>query len=72
MLQKSHKYLKIEPTHAIISRGLYIFNPIFHCDLYCRAANIQGTYELNKGILQFLSLKSAVYKQEGFQIKSGL
>ena len=23
-------------TRAIISRGLYIFYPIFHCGLYCR------------------------------------
>ena len=29
-------------------------------------------YVLNKAILQFLSLKSAVYNQELFQIKSGL
>ena len=25
-------------THAIISRGLYFFKPIFHCGLYFRAA----------------------------------
>ena len=24
-------------TRAIITRGLYIFYPIFHCSLYCRA-----------------------------------
>ena len=29
-------------------------------------------YVLNKEILQFLGLKSAVYNQEQFQIKSGL
>ena len=27
-------------TSAIISRGLYIFYPIFHCGLYCRAVSI--------------------------------
>ena len=26
-------------TRANISRGLYIFYPIFHCGLYCRAVN---------------------------------
>ena len=26
--------------HANITRGLYIFYPIFHCGLYCRAVNI--------------------------------
>ena len=26
-------------TRAIISRGLYIFYPIFHCGLYCRAVS---------------------------------
>ena len=27
-------------TRAIISRGLYIFYPIFNCGLYCRAVSI--------------------------------
>ena len=27
-------------TRAIITRGLYIFYPIFHCGLYCRAVSI--------------------------------
>ena len=27
----------IYQTHAIINRRLYIFYPIFHCGLYCRA-----------------------------------
>ena len=26
-------------TRAIISRGLYIFYPIFHCGLYCRTVS---------------------------------
>jgi hypothetical protein len=61
-------------TRAIISRGLpYIFNPIFHCGLYCRAELVlQTIYVLNKEILQFLNLKSAAYNWERFQIKSGL
>ena len=25
---------------AIITRSLYIFYPIFHCGLYCRAVNV--------------------------------
>ena len=32
---------------------------------------LQTIYVLNKEILQFLGLKSAVYNQERFQIKSG-
>ena len=30
-------HTSIYRTHAIISRGLYIFYLIFHCSLYCRA-----------------------------------
>ena len=33
---------------------------------------LETIYVLNKNILQFLSLKSAVYNREQFQIKSGL
>ena len=33
---------------------------------------LQTSYVLNKEILRILGLKSAVYNQEGFQIKSGL
>ena len=52
--------------HSIITHGLYIFNPIFHCGLYCRAVSavLQAIYVLNKKILQFLGLKSAVSNQE--------
>ena len=55
-------------TRAIISRGLYIFYPIFHCGLYCRAVSVTD----NLCSKQFLGLKSAVYNQEHFQIKIGL
>ena len=48
-----------------ISRGLYSFYLIFHCGLYT-------IYVLNEAILQFFSLKYAVFNQERFQIKSGL
>ena len=27
-------------THAIITSSLYIFYPIFHCGLYCRAVSV--------------------------------
>ena len=27
-------------TRAIKTRGLYIFYPIFHCGLYCRAVSV--------------------------------
>ena len=59
------KYSKINyRTRAIITRGLYIFYPIFHCGLYCRAVSVTEIYALNKEILQFLGLKSVVYNQE--------
>ena len=32
-------FLFVYCTRATISRGLYIFYPIFHCDLYCRAVS---------------------------------
>ena len=44
--------------------GLYIFYPIFHCGLYCKQLMLQTSFVLNKGIFQFLGLKSAVYNQE--------
>ena len=56
-------------THAIITRGLYLFNPIFHCGLYSKAANITDNLCTKQGNS---SKKSAVYNQEQFQIKSGL
>ena len=28
-------------TRAIITRGLYIFYPIFHCGLYCRGVSVK-------------------------------
>jgi hypothetical protein len=30
-------YLYVYRTHAIVTCGLYIFYPVFHCGLYCRA-----------------------------------
>ena len=35
---KSVLYLRYR-TRAIITRGLYLFYPIFHCGLYLRAVN---------------------------------
>ena len=59
-------------TSAIISRGLYIFYPTFHCSFYYRAVNITDNLRtIHKEILQFLALKSVVYNQEWFQIKRG-
>ena len=51
-------------THTIISRGLYIFYPIFHYGLYCRAVSITDKICTEKEILQFLGLKSAVYNRK--------
>ena len=56
-------------------RGLYIFDPIFHFGLYFDIVErliLQTIYVINKEILQFLGLKSAVHNQERFKIKSGL
>ena len=44
-----HKYnLKygtfINCTRAIISRGLYIYYPIFHCGFYCRAVSNRDNF----------------------------
>ena len=36
----SDLHLFIYRTRVIISHGLYFIHPIFHCSLYCRAANI--------------------------------
>ena len=48
-------------TRAIISRGLYIFYPIFHCGLYCRAVSITDILCTKQGNSSFLDLQSAVY-----------
>ena len=56
-------------TRAIISLGLYIFYPIFHCGLYSKAVNITDNLCTKQGNS---SKKSVVYNQERFQIKSGL
>jgi hypothetical protein len=36
-------------THPIIGRGSYIFYPIFHCGLYCRAVSIIDNLCANQG-----------------------
>ena len=36
-------------THAIISRGLYIFYPIFHSGLYCRAVSVTNNLCTEQG-----------------------
>ena len=60
-------------TRAIISRGLYVFfTPFFTAVYIVEWLILQTIYVLNKEILQFLPLTSAVYKQERFQIKCGL
>ena len=49
-----------------------IFTPIFTVVSIVEPLVLQTIYVLNKEILQFLGLKSAVYNRERFQIKSGL
>ena len=44
-------------TRAIINRGLYIFYPIFHCGLYCRAVNITDNLCTKKGNSSFFKPK---------------
>ena len=61
---------KIYRTRAIISRGLYIFYPIFHYGLHCRVL-LQTIDILKKEIFQFLDLKSAIYDWKWLIIKSG-
>ena len=70
----SNKFLLfVYRTGAIITRGLYIFYPVFHLGLYCRAVSITDNLcSIKKEILRFLGIKSTVYNQEWFQIKSGL
>ena len=55
--------------HVTKTRGLYIFYPLFQCSLQSRAVNIADNLCTKQGNV---GLKSAVYNQERFQIKSGL
>ena len=59
-------------TRAIFHCGLYAFTPFFTAVYIVERLVFQTIYVLNKEILQFLGLKSAVYNQEQFQIKSEL
>ena len=49
---------------AIITRGLYIFYPIFTVAYIAKRLVLQTIYVVNKEILQFLGLKSTVYNQK--------
>ena len=68
-LNHTFKCLYEYRTRAIISRGLYFFFTQF--SLWLRLI-LQTIYVLKVEILHFLSSKSAAYKQEQLQIKSGL
>ena len=39
-------------TRAIITRGLYLFYPIFHCGLYLRAGYIAERFELQRNFFE--------------------
>ena len=54
------------------NHGLYIFTLFFSAVYIVERLVLQTIYVPNKEILQFLDLKSAVYNQEWFQIKSEL
>ena len=49
-------------TLTIITHGLHIFYPIFHCGLYCRAV-------YNAERLIFHDTKAAVYAEEWFVLQ---
>ena len=53
-------------TCAILSHGLYVFYPIVHCGLYCRAVNITDNVFAKKGNSSFLGLKSEVYNSADY------
>ena len=36
-------------TRVIIIRGLYIYYPIFHCGLYCRAVSVTDNLCIKQG-----------------------
>ena len=55
-------------THAIISRGLYIFTLFFTAVYIQKRLILQTVYALKCGNSSKIS---AVYNQEQFQIKSG-
>ena len=50
--------ITINQTHAIKTRGLYIFNPSFHCGLYCRAV-----YNAERSIFHDSFFTSNLYKE---------
>ena len=60
-IHERRKECSIYHTRAIISRGLNIFYPIFHCGLYSKAAYITTVYVLKSGNSSKIS---AVYNQE--------
>ena len=49
-----------------------LFTPFFTAVFIVERLVLLTIYVVNMEILQYLGLKSAVYNQEGFQIKSGL
>ena len=71
-LYGAFRFIKTYRMHAIITRDLYIFIPFFTAVYIVEWFVLQTIYVLNKEILQYLSLKSAIYNYEQFQIKSGL
>ena len=52
-------------TCVIISRGLYIFYPIFHCGLYCRAVDNAERliFQESFSYLIFISTPSKLHKK---------
>ena len=44
-------------TRAIITRGLYIFYPIFHRGLYCRAVSVTDNLCTKQGISSIFGSK---------------
>ena len=59
-------------SRAIITRGLDISYPIFHCGLHCRVVSITDNLCTKKVNYSIFAQKSAVYNLERLIIKSRL
>ena len=68
-LPKLLSFGNIYHTRAIISHGLYIFYPTFHCGLYCRAVSVTDNLCTRQGNSSIFGPKIESLKEQ-FQIKS--
>ena len=59
-------------TRTIITRGLYIFYPIFHCCLYCRVVSVADSLFSKQGNHLISGSKFCGLQLRAVQFKSGL